>query len=300
LLYVHASPPVDVTVIMSSATIQTDHETQHTDATLRIVTGPALDELDAFLPELVSGNEPVVADQRVLIVDELAGWGEFPVEERPAFAFENLWPELVSLEPAQREFPKWLWSLSRPSKTRYLRALAGMRRSFSSIPWAWIRPFTWGAAFGVAAVFLLAEGARQMRATNPPLSSRNMPFTLTVPPTLTKDRIVVTTPPVFRHRLDAQRPAPNTPPAPARAAAAATEVRTVAPFIGGMEITSEPAGAQVFVNGRLEGVTPLVIDGLPIGTRAVRVEAQGYIAWSSSVRVVANERTPIRITLPRR
>jgi hypothetical protein len=127
-----------------------------------------------------------------------------------------------------------------------------------------------------------------------------MPFALTAPPTVTDDPIVVTTPPVFRHALDAQPPAPDTAPAPAPAAAAATDVRTVAPFIGGMEITSEPAGAQVFVNGRLEGVTPLVIDGLPIGTRAVRVEAQDYIAWSSSVRVVANERTPIRMTLTRR
>jgi hypothetical protein len=283
---------------MSSATIQTDHDTQHSHLTVRRSAASALDELDEFLPELVSGHELVVADQRLLIVDELTGWDEFPAEERAAFAFENLWPELAALEAAQPELPEWSWSLSRPSKTRYLRALARIRRSFSSIAWAWIRPFTWGAAVGAATVFLLTEGARQIRPTNAPLASRRVPFAATTPPSVNEDRIVVTTPPVSRHGLEAQRPTPDTKPAPATDAA--PDVRNVAPFIGAMEITSEPDGAQVFVNGRLEGMTPLVIDSLPIGTRAVRVEAPDYIGWSSSVRVVANERTRVAVALTRR
>ena len=280
---------------MASATIQTDRETQDSDVTLRRTTASALDELDEFLPELASGNALVVADQRLVIVDELAAWEEFPAEERSAFAFENLWPELVSREPAQPELPEWSWSLSRPSKMRYLRALARMRRSFSSMTWAWIWPFTWGAALGAATIFLLTEGAQP---TNAPLVSRRVPFAPTTPPSVSENRIVVTTPPVSLQGLDAQRPAPDKKPA--QATDAAPGVRNVAPFIGGMEITSQPQGAQVFVNGRLEGVTPLVINGLPIGTRAVRVEAQDYIGWSSSVRVVANERTRVGITLTRR
>lgn len=288
---------------MSSATIQTDHEThrsrQHDGATVSIAPAVALESLLEFQPEVATGKARVVADQRLLIVNELAGWDEFPAEERPAFAFENLWPELVSFARAQREYAKRSFSLSHPSETWNVRALlARMRRSLSSIPWAWIRPFTWGAAIGAATVFLLIEGARQTRPTNARLASGRVPFALTARPSVTENRIVVTTPPVFREGLAAQRPAPDRQSA--RATHAAPDVRTVAPFIGGMAITSMPEGAQVFVNGQLKGVTPLVLDGLPIGTRAVRVEAQDYIGWSSSVRVVANERTRVGVTLTRK
>jgi hypothetical protein len=288
---------------MSSATIQTDYEgrsRQHDDAPLSIASAAALDELDEFLPELASDEELIVADQRaLLIVDCVASADEFPVEERPAFAFENLWPEIVAPAPGQRELAKPSWSFSHPGKARKLRALARIRRLFSSITWAWIRPFIWGAAVGATTVFLLTNGARQMRPTNAPLSSARMPFALTTPPSVVPaNRLVVTTPPVLRPRLEAQPQAPVS--RPARATDAAPERRTVSPFIGGMEITSTPEGARVFVNGRLEGVTPLVIDGLPIGTRAVRIEAQDYDVWSSSLRVVANERTAVRVMLTHR
>jgi PEGA domain len=288
---------------MSSA-IQTDHDTLQSQqydssATLRTATAPALDELGEFLPELASDNECVVAHRRMLlIVDDVACWDEFPAEERPAFAFENLWPEIASLAPSQPEFPKRSWPFSHRGKARTLRALARMRRSFSSITWAWIRPFTWGAAVGATTVLLLTVAARQIRPTNAPLPSARVPFALTTPPSVREDRIFVTTPPVLRPRLEPQPQAPDR--RPARATDAAPELRSLSPFIGGMEITSTPEGARVFVNGRLEGVTPLVIDGLPIGARAVRVEAQDYDVWSSSVRVVANERTAVGVMLTHR
>ena len=286
------STTVDGTLIMSSATIRTDHELrsqQDDGATLSVPPAPALNALGEFQPEVVSGDEVVVADQRrLVIIDEIAGEDEFLAEKRPAFAFENLWPEVGPLEPAQREFP------TRSSSFSHIR-----KERFSAITWAWIRPFTWGAAVGATIVFLATEGARQMQPKNAPLSSARVPFALTAPRSVRENRIVVTTTtPVVRPGLEAQRHLPDRQPAPATDAA--PKVRNVPPFLGGMEITSEPEGAQVFVNGRLQGVTPLVIDRLPIGTRAVRVEAQDYVGWSSSVRVVANERTRVGITLTRK
>jgi len=41
------------------------------------------------------------------------------------------------------------------------------------------------------------------------------------------------------------------------------------------------------VNGRMIGVTPLTVPGLPSGFTTVRIEMEGYRTWTSSVRVNA-------------
>jgi hypothetical protein len=47
------------------------------------------------------------------------------------------------------------------------------------------------------------------------------------------------------------------------------------------------------------GSTPLVLDNLPVGSRAVRIEADGYQRWSASTRVVANQQTRLSAILAR-
>jgi hypothetical protein len=60
----------------------------------------------------------------------------------------------------------------------------------------------------------------------------------------------------------------------------------------------------VFVNGERVGTTPLVLNGVPVGSRALRVVLDGYQPWTSGVRVVANQRATIvaglqaRVDLP--
>ena len=80
-------------------------------------------------------------------------------------------------------------------------------------------------------------------------------------------------------------------------------VTTAAPpppgFQGALVIDSEPSGARVFVNGAPAGFTPLILKGVPVGSRVVRVEADAYAPWSSAVRVVANEQTRVLATLRR-
>jgi PEGA domain len=70
-------------------------------------------------------------------------------------------------------------------------------------------------------------------------------------------------------------------------------------FYGALAVDSEPSGARVFVNGAPAGSTPLILEGVPVGSRVVRVEADAYAPWSSAVRVVANEQTRISATLTR-
>ena len=51
------------------------------------------------------------------------------------------------------------------------------------------------------------------------------------------------------------------------------------------------------MNGKVVGQTPVVLNDLPVGSRAVIVRRDGYSPWSTSVRVVAGQRTTVRATL---
>jgi hypothetical protein len=62
-------------------------------------------------------------------------------------------------------------------------------------------------------------------------------------------------------------------------------------------LSSSPEGAQVVLNGKLVGQTPVVLNDLPVGSRALVVRREGYSSWSASVRVVAGQRTTVRATL---
>ena len=66
---------------------------------------------------------------------------------------------------------------------------------------------------------------------------------------------------------------------------------------GTLIVTSQPVGASVYVNNRLAGRTPLVMNAVPAGSRAVRLSLDGYAAWSRGVSVVANQSTAITAKL---
>jgi len=60
-------------------------------------------------------------------------------------------------------------------------------------------------------------------------------------------------------------------------------------FRGAISVESQPAGAQVSVDGRLVGVTPLVGWELPAGSHVVRIDHDGYDRWSAAIRVVTEQ-----------
>ena len=70
-------------------------------------------------------------------------------------------------------------------------------------------------------------------------------------------------------------------------------------YRGTLVVNSRPRGATVFLNERRVGRTPLVLRQLPAGSRAVRVDLDGYTSWSRGVRVVANESTAVVAQLDR-
>lgn len=68
---------------------------------------------------------------------------------------------------------------------------------------------------------------------------------------------------------------------------------------GTLIVRSQPIGASVFVNNRLAGTTPLVLNALPVGSRAVRLSLDGYAPWSRAVSVVTNQSTTVSAKLQR-
>ena len=77
-----------------------------------------------------------------------------------------------------------------------------------------------------------------------------------------------------------------------------TVARTAATnYRGGLRIDSQPAGAAVFVNNQQVGHTPMVLSSLQAGSRAVRLQLNGYAPWSRAVRVVANQQATVSAQL---
>jgi hypothetical protein len=69
--------------------------------------------------------------------------------------------------------------------------------------------------------------------------------------------------------------------------------------IGSVAVDSRPTGARVYLDDRLAGTTPIVVPEVAAGSHAIRIELEGYQRWSSSVRVVAGERSKVNASLDR-
>jgi hypothetical protein len=56
----------------------------------------------------------------------------------------------------------------------------------------------------------------------------------------------------------------------------------------------------VLVNSRLAGSTPLTIPDIPAGPATVRIEMDGYQAWTTTIHVNAGEAVRVNASLDRR
>jgi hypothetical protein len=72
-----------------------------------------------------------------------------------------------------------------------------------------------------------------------------------------------------------------------------------APGRGSLVVETRPAGARVFVDGRLAGTAPMAIPDLPAGPVSVRIEREGYRTWTSTVQIAAGERSRVGASLVR-
>jgi len=65
---------------------------------------------------------------------------------------------------------------------------------------------------------------------------------------------------------------------------------------GKLHVVSEPDGADVFLDNRMEGQTPVTLD-LAVGSYTLRVEKKGYVPVIQEVTVNDSETTEIKIKL---
>lgn len=75
---------------------------------------------------------------------------------------------------------------------------------------------------------------------------------------------------------------------------------TLIPNWGDVTVTSEPAGAQLLVNGEARGVTPLTTQ-ITAGNRPIELRLAGFKTWTTDVQVTANESStvgPVKLGLP--
>jgi hypothetical protein len=64
-------------------------------------------------------------------------------------------------------------------------------------------------------------------------------------------------------------------------------------------VESRPAGASVYLDGRLVGVTPLALPSVPAGEHNVRLQLDGYQSWTSLVQVLSTEANRVTASLER-
>ena len=100
--------------------------------------------------------------------------------------------------------------------------------------------------------------------------------------------------------VSAARPAQSLTIALSRPAAAAqSTLPGPGQPVAALYVASRPAGASVFLDGKLIGTTPLQIGEVAAGDHTVWMELDGYQRWSSSVHVVAGERSRVAASLDR-
>jgi PEGA domain-containing protein len=66
---------------------------------------------------------------------------------------------------------------------------------------------------------------------------------------------------------------------------------------GSIEVESRPAGAEVALDGRIVGTTPLLIPDVTEGTHVVGIELAGFSRWATSVYVNKGERARVGASL---
>ena len=84
------------------------------------------------------------------------------------------------------------------------------------------------------------------------------------------------------------RPGPRRHPA-RRTGPPEPPVTTQTTYTGELFVDSRPQGANVLLDGKIVGKTPLQLPKVPIGTHIVRIELAEHKPWSSPAMVTAGE-----------
>jgi hypothetical protein len=76
-----------------------------------------------------------------------------------------------------------------------------------------------------------------------------------------------------------------------------TATPTQSPGTGSVSVSSNPSGAQVFMDNIYEGITPLTIPSVQAGTHTFLIKQAGYADWQVAEPVQSGQTTQIDATL---
>ena len=148
------------------------------------------------------------------------------------------------------------------------------------------------------------KNAFQLTPTEPPEAPTNvLPPALDPQPRVTDVPAETATPsePAIAIATPSEAPGANAPNAPraARPVRQAEQLPVIADpnAEGGLFAITRPLGAQVFVDNKLIGSTPLFMPQLSSGSHEVRLELPGFRTRSSSIQVEPNTRFRLAVQL---
>lgn len=99
-------------------------------------------------------------------------------------------------------------------------------------------------------------------------------------------------PPLY---TNGQAPAPDT--AFSKGLAAGQPSQSPAPGTGSFSVTTNPAGARIFIDGIPAGASPATIPGLPAGTHNLTITMAGYEDLVTQVNIIAGQTMEFSTTL---
>jgi serine/threonine protein kinase len=135
----------------------------------------------------------------------------------------------------------------------------------------------------------LARGAHRVRVLREGYTTEERTLTITSARPSQSMTVLLTRPAASSAAARGARPAPPIPSTPG----------TIGRFVGGLTVVSRPPGANVFVDGKMVGTTPISLPAVAAGSHVVRLDHDGYRRWTSSVRVVASEQNRVTASLER-
>lgn len=230
-------------------------------------------------PSRLSSSAPSSPDKWIAADDFVRPHAARPAEEEPRLAQQladtvNLRePELVFASPSRSDSSKWAIAL------------------------------IFGVLIGFAGWYALRGRTHQTPAApSTPIASPSAPATPAI------ETPIASSPPPAASGIEAPaRPLPTEAPQtqPALPASGARAANTSPPrpsanpqdrdstqgitgtLVGALRVESRPAGANVYIDDRLAGQTPLWLPRVEAGTHAVRLELDRHRGWATSVRVVS-------------
>lgn len=72
---------------------------------------------------------------------------------------------------------------------------------------------------------------------------------------------------------------------------------TPEPGKGSISVSSNPSGAEVYIDNVYHGLTPVTITSVDPGSRVVKLQLAGYTPWQATVQVNSGQSTPVEATL---